>query len=135
MSAANQFFDEILNLDILASQIQFNILNTMSTLPKVPQTDSGQTLLIQAVESALAQAALTGFIAGGTWEGQAIPIPTASTGLTPGTTLANGYWVASPKVATLTQAEIQARQAPPIYVALIEAGAVHFVTISIQVQR
>jgi len=135
MSAANQFFDEILNLDILASNIQYNIMNLLTSVPKVPQTDAGQAQLIQAVEAALAQSALTGFIAGGVWEGQNIPIPTVSTGLTKGTTLPNGYWVASPKVASLSQAQIQARQAAPIYVALIEAGAVHFVTISVQVQR
>lgn len=129
MSAANQFFDEILNLDILASNIQFNILNVLTSLPKVPQTEAGQVLLEQAVEGALNQSALTGFIAGGTWEGQTI------LDLVPGTSLPLGYSVQSAKISSLTQAQIQARQAAPIYVALIEAGAVHFVTISIQVQR
>jgi hypothetical protein len=128
MMAANVFFDQVLNLDILASNIQFAILNLLTSVPKVPQTDAGQQLLIQAVESALDTALATGFIAPGTWEGQTI------LSLTPGTALPTGFRVQSPKYNTLTQAQIQARQAPPIYVALIEAGAVHSLTIEVVVQ-
>lgn len=128
MMAENVFFDQILNLDLLASNIQFAIMNLLTSVPKIPQTDAGQQLLIQAVESALDQSVLIGFIAAGVWEGQTI------LKLTPGTALPLGYMVQSPKYNTLSQAEIQARQCPPIYVALIEAGAVHFVTISVLVQ-
>lgn len=128
MMAENVFFDQILNLDLLASNIQFAIMNLLTSVPKIPQTDAGQQLLIQAVESALDQSRLIGFIAAGVWEGQTI------LNLTPGTALPLGYLVQSPRYTTLSQAQIQARQCPPIYVALIEAGAVHFVTISVLVQ-
>lgn len=128
MMAPNVFFDQIIGLDILASNIQFSIMNLLTSVPKVPQTDAGQQLLIQAVEQALAVSANTGFIAPGVWQGQTV------LSITPGTALPTGYKVVSPKYSTLTQAQIQLRQAPPIYVALIEAGAVHFVTIAVQVQ-
>jgi len=128
MMAENVFFDQILNLDILASNIQFAIMNLLTSSPKIPQTDSGQQLLIQAVEGACAVSANTGFIAPGTWQGQTI------LGLTAGKALPSGFLVQSPKYSTLTQAQIQSRVAPPIYVALIEAGAVHFVTIQVLVQ-
>jgi hypothetical protein len=129
MMAPNVFFDQILNLDILASNIQFAIMNLLTSSPKIPQTDAGQQLLIQAVESALAQSATTGFIAPGVWSGQNI-----LNQITPGMALPTGFAVVSPLYKTLTAAQIQARQAPPIYVALIEAGAVHFVTIEVLVQ-
>lgn len=128
MLAPNTFFDQVLNLDILASNIQYAILNLLTGVPKIPQTDAGQQLLIQAVESAMNTALNTGFIAPGIWKGQTI------LSLSPGDPLPNGYQVLSPKVSTMTQAQRQARQAPPIYVALIEAGAVHFVTIAVLVQ-
>lgn len=128
MMAAGVFFDQILGLDVLASDIQYNILNLLTSVPKIPQTDAGQQLLIQAVEQALNQSALTGFIASGIWEGQTI------LSLTPGTSLPSGYAVMSPLYKTLSPSQIASRVAPPIYVALIEAGAVHFVTIEVLVQ-
>jgi hypothetical protein len=132
MMAAGVFFDQILNLDTLASNIQYAIMNTLTSLPKVPQTNAGQQLLIQAVESACAQAQLIGFIApSGIWQGQTINV--GNTTIAPGTSIP-GYVVLSPPYSTLTQAQIAARQAPPIYVALIEAGAVHFVVIEVLVQ-
>jgi hypothetical protein len=136
MMAPGVFFDQILNLDILGSNIQFNIMNLLTTLPKVPQTDGGQQLLIQAVEAALAQSASTGFIASGIWEGQTISLG-GNNSLTPGTSLPNGYLVLSPSYSVWGKANpalLALRQAPPIYVALIEAGAVHFVTVEVLVQ-
>jgi hypothetical protein len=128
MMAESVFFDQILNLDILAANIQFAIMDVLTSVPKVPQTDAGQQLLIQAVESALDTAVNVGFIAAGIWRGQTI------LGISNGTSLPSGYSVQSPKYSTLTQAQVQSRIAPPIYVALIEAGAVHFVTIQVLVQ-
>lgn len=128
MMAPFVFFDQILGLDVLCANIQFNIMNVLVSVPKVPQTDAGQLSLIQAVEAACAQAQLTGFLAAGIWEGQTLLT------LSAGQSLPNGYYVASPKYSTISQAQIQARQAPPIYVAIIEAGAVHFVTIAVLVQ-
>lgn len=128
MMAPQVFLDQIVGLDVLASNIQFNVLNLLTTQPKIPQTDAGQQLLIQAVENACAQALTVGFLGTGVWQGQTI------LGLTPGTALPLGYLVQSPKYSTLSLAQIAARQAPPIYVAIIESGAVHFVTIEVLVQ-
>ena len=135
MMAEDVFFDQILNLDVLASNIQYNILNLLTTVPKVPQTDAGQQLLVQAVENACAQALLTGFLTGGTWQGQTINV--GPNPLISGTALPSGYIVLTPSYATWGKANpalVAARQAPPIYVAIIEAGAVHFVTIAVMVQ-
>lgn len=128
MMAPNVFFDQVLGLDVLSSNIQFAIMDLLTSIPKVPQTDAGQQLLVQAVESALITSAATGFIATGVWEGQTI------LGLTPGTSLPTGFMVLTPLYKTLSQAQIQARQAPPIFIAIILAGAVHFVTVEVLVQ-
>lgn len=128
MMAEGVFLDQILNLDVLAANIQYAILDLITSVPKIPQTDAGQQLLIQAVEAACAQSALTGFIATGIWQGQTI------LQLSAGQALPQGYLVQSPKYNTISQAQIAARIAPPIYVALIEAGAVHFTTIEVLVQ-
>jgi hypothetical protein len=127
--AQGQFFDEILNLDIIASNIQYNILNVLASLPKVPQTEPGQVQLEQAVEQALATAALTGFIGPGVWEGQTV------LGVTPGTPMPLGYIVQSQPYTQQAASDRQLRKAMPIYVTLIEAGAVHFVTVLVLVQR
>ncbi|HEY1645141.1 MAG TPA: DUF3383 family protein [Candidatus Saccharimonadales bacterium] len=132
MMAPGVFWDQVLGLDILATNIQYNIMNLLTSVPKVPQTDAGQQLLVQAVEAALNQAVTVGFIASsGIWQGQPINV---GTGLVTGQSLPSGYLVLTPKYSQVSQASIAARQAPPIYVALIEAGAVHFVTIAVMVQ-
>ena len=128
MMAQLVFLDQILNLDMLATNIQYAIMNVLTSVPKVPQTDAGQQILIQAVEAACDQMVNIGYIGAGIWEGQTI------LNLTPGTALPNGYMVQSPRYSTMSKADIAARKSPPIYVALIEAGAVHFVTIEVLVQ-
>jgi hypothetical protein len=129
MMAPSVFLDQILNLDVLASNIQYSIMNLLTSVPKIPQTDAGQQQLIQAVETALAASANTGFIAPGIWNGQNI-----INKITPGQPLPLGYAVVSPKYSTLTTSQLTSRTAPPIYIALIEAGAVHFVVIEVLVQ-
>jgi hypothetical protein len=128
-SAPGQFFDEILGLDVLASNIQYNVLNVLTSKPKVPQTEPGQAQLEQAVEAAVAQSASTGFIGPGIWNG------TQVLKLTPGTALPLGYMVQSDRYANQNAADRQLRKAMPIYVTVILAGAVHFVTIAVLVQR
>jgi len=132
MMASNYFFDQIINRDILASNIQYNVLSLLTSVPKIAQNDAGQLLLIQAVESACAQAALTGYLGAGIWEGQTV------LKLTAGQALPSGYLVQSPSYGSYSPsaraALINSRVAPPIYVTIIEAGAVHFVTIAVSVQ-
>jgi hypothetical protein len=124
-----QFFDEILNLDLVVASIQYSVMNLLTENPSIPQTDPGQTQLIHAVDQALANAAAIGFIATGVWKGVQI------LKLTPGTPLPLGYLSQSPAYVTQALADRAARKAMPIYSAIIEAGAVHYVTIGVYVQR
>lgn len=127
--ANGQFFDEIINLDMLVSAIQFFIMDLLIGSPSVPQTDPGETQLIQAVNQACEQARLVGFIAGGVWKGVQI------LNLLPGDPIPQGYLAQAPPYSTQTQTDRDARKAMPIYLAIIEAGAVHFVVIGVYVQR
>lgn len=127
--ANSQFFDEILNIDMLASAIQFNVMNELVSSPAVPQTDAGQTQLIHAVNQACQAAVDRGFLAGGIWHGVQI------LKLLPGDPVPAGFLVQSPLYATQSSSDRQARKAMPIYAAVLESGAVHSVIIGVYVQR
>ena len=127
--ANGQFFDEILNIDMLVSAIQFNVMNLLVGNPAIPMTDAGETQLIHAVNEAADAALSRGFIAGGVWKGVQI------LRLLPGQTLPKGYLAQASPFATQSTADHQARKAMPIYLAIIEAEAVHSIVIGVYVQR
>ena len=127
--ASGQFFDEILNFDMLASDYQYSVIDVLVANPSVGQDEAGQTLLLATVDGANSRAASRGFIAPGIWTGAQI------LNLVSGTALPNGYLSQSAAYSTQSPANRQARQAMPIYVAIIEAGAVHSVMIGVYVQR
>ena len=124
-----QFFDEIINLDMLTNAIQLNVMDLLYGTPKVPQTDPGVTQIIQAVNSACDDSVTIGFLAPGTWTGQKV------LNLNPGDTLAKGYLVQAPPVSSQSRADREARKSPPIYCAVKEAGAIHSVLIGVYVNR
>jgi hypothetical protein len=123
------WFDQILGLDMLAADGQISIANLLATLPSIPQTDGGQTLVINAASGACARSASRGFLAGGTWTGPTI------LGLTPGTSLPNGYTVLSAPFSTQSPADRQARKGMPVYIAVILAGSQQSFVIGINVQQ
>lgn len=127
--ANGQFFDEIINLDMLVANIGINVMDLLISVPALPQTDVGETQLLQVVSAAAEQSRQIGFIAGGTWEGVQI------LKLVQGDTLGNGYLAQAAPYSTQAPTDRAARKAMPIYLAIIEAGAVHFVTIGVYVQR
>jgi uncharacterized protein DUF3383 len=124
------FFDEVHGTDWLQNAIQtacFNALYTAGT--KVPQTDGGVTRLLGAVESVLDQADQNGLVAPGVWTGPAIgPIST-------GQTLSKGYFVFAQTIADQSQADRDARKAPPITALIKLAGAIHSANIIVNVNR
>jgi len=77
----------------------------------------------------LPQSEPAGFIAPGVWNGGEV------LNLTNGTTLDAGYIVMAEAVADQSQADRDARKAPPIYVCIKTAGAIHYVTIAVNVNR
>ena len=64
-----------LNLAMLVTNMQYYVMNVLSSMPAVPQTNSGEQLLLQAVNNACDVAVAIGFLAGGNWEGNSINLP------------------------------------------------------------
>ena len=123
------FFDEKINLDMLVNNLQLSVMDVLYQDPKVPQTEAGVTRLIQACQSACQEAVSVGFLAPGTWTGRNI------LDLKVGDTLPLGFAVMADSLANQSNADREARKAPPIYVCIKEAGAIHSVTITVYVNR
>lgn len=126
---AGTFADETLNLDMLASDIQYSLMNLITENNSIPQTDPGQTLLLHQVNQAAQRAVVRGYIGPGTWEGEQL------LNLATGDNLPAGFLTQSPAYATQAPADKAARKSMPIYLALNEAGAVQSIAVGIVVQR
>lgn len=122
------FFDQILYRDKLKNEIQLGVADILTQVPKVPQTEQGMNLIKSKISGACDKLALIGYIAPGTWRGN-LNVP----GLTEDQVLPLGYYVASDAIADQADADFSNRKAPPIYVAINEAGAVHSVLITVNV--
>lgn len=127
--ADGSFFDERINLDMLVNNIQLSVMDVLYQDPKVPQTEAGVTRLIHACQVACQTSVDIGFLAPGQWTGRNI------LDLQVGDTLPLGYAVMSEAIADQSDADRQLRKAPPIYVCIKEAGAVHSVAIGVYVNR
>lgn len=132
--ADGQFFDEILNLDMLGSDMQFSCVDLLISNPAILQTNSGQTQILNAILGACARSAARGFISGGTWSGPNIT-GLNSILLANGAPLPNGYTAVSDVYANQAQSDRDARKSMPVYVPIIESGAVHSILIGVFVQQ
>lgn len=131
--ASGNFFDEILQLDMLANDIQTTVFNFFYTQPSVPITDQGMTTIKNLVQQCLQTSQAIGFIApSGVWEG--ITIGTGNQQIGPGTPLPSGYAIYAPPVSSLSQQLLANRQMPPVTVLLIEALSALSVAIIVTVQ-
>ena len=122
-SGANQFFDQVYNLQwfILSLQVAgFNFLAQSST--KVPQTENGISALKSAYRAVCEQAVTNQYCAPGAWN-------SPTTFGNQSDFLANisqrGYYIYSIPVAQQSAVDRADRKAPLIQLALKEAGAVH----------
>lgn len=122
-------FDEVINLDMLANDVQMSILDLLVSRPKVPQTDAGVTDIISAIIPDFDNAVNRGFLAPGQWNGPSI------LELETGDTLPNGYFIQAEPVASQSRADREARKAPPLYAAVKFAGAIQEVLFQIDVDR
>lgn len=124
-------FDELINLDLLKNDIQIAIMNALSNtiIPKIPQTEDGVNLLIDAITVPCSTAKNRGFIAPGVWNAPAL------FNLNTGDTLANGFVIMADSINNQSQVDRDNRIAPPIYVAIKLAGAIEHVVININVNK
>lgn len=127
--ANGRFFDEIINLDMLVSDIQLGVMDLLYQNPKIPQTDAGVTQIVHAINVACELSVTRGFLAPGTWTGVSV------LNLNTDDYLPKGYLVQTTALADQSAADREARKCPPIYVCIKEAGAIHSVTIEVRVNR
>jgi Protein of unknown function (DUF3383) len=117
-----------LNLAVLVANLQIDIVNVLQSMSVVPQTNAGQHLLLQGANTACANSASIGFLAGSTWEGN--PVLSLDTG----DSLPSGYLNQSPPYSQQSSADRDAGQAMPIYCTITTAGAVRSLTIGVYTQ-
>jgi hypothetical protein len=129
--ANGMWFDEVLGLDQLVSQIATAVMNLKTGSQKIPYTEGGMTLLRNGIKVPLESAVTTGFLAPGTWDGP--PLTIGATTLNTGDTLSEGYLVLSATIASQSSANKGARISPPIYVIPCLAGAIQGIVIAVQV--
>lgn len=130
MVASGLFIDSVFNAFWLANYIQTNVYNLLYQSPtKIPQTDAGSNLIANQIEASCQAGVNNGYLAPGQWNSQGFGQ------LTMGGFLSKGYYVYYPPVASQSQADRSARKSVPFQVAVKEAGAVHDVNITVNVNR
>lgn len=122
-SGANDFCDNVYNLEAFRDEIQtnnYNLLKTTST--KIPQTDPGMDTIEDDTEKTCEKYVRNGVFAPGTWtrsdffgDRQQFVDAIAQ----------KGYYVLIGNLADQTTAERQSRVSPVIQIAVKNAGAVH----------
>ncbi|CUJ17264.1 MULTISPECIES: DUF3383 domain-containing protein [Achromobacter] len=124
------FIDSVYNAIWFRNRVQTDVYNLLYTSPtKVPQTDAGNQLIASVIEAACEAAVNNGYLAPGVWNSAGFGA------LKQGDTLAKGYYVYAPAIATQSQADREARKAVPFQVAAKEAGAIHTVDVLVTVNR
>jgi len=127
---SGRFFDEIVNIDWFTQDLQNNVFTAVATSPtKVPQTDKGMEVLLQAASKTCEKAVRNRMAASGVWTHDGFGA------LETGDLLQQGYYLYAIPVAEQSDADRAARKTPPIQGALIGAGAFHSVDITFNFQR
>lgn len=127
--ADGSFFDEIIYLDKFKNDCQLSIMDLLMQNAKIPQTEAGMTRIHRVLADVCEQYARIGFLAAGVWNGNDI------LKLKQGDTLPNGYMIQSEPIDEQPQSDRDNRIAPPIYIALKLAGAIHSVIVQVDVNR
>jgi hypothetical protein len=122
-------FDEVINLDKLANDLQLTGMDTLYGQPKIPQTEDGMSYFLNNLQAPLEQAVKIGFIAPGKWTGPNL------LDLSTNDFLSKGYRLMAEKMTDQAQADREARKAPNIYIPIKLAGAIEFVVIGVYVNR
>lgn len=123
------YIDERHGLDWLQNRVQTDLWNLLYTSGKIGQDEQGATALVSMVNSSLEQGVRNGLIGPGVWNGISFG------SLESGDTLSAGYYVYIQPIDEQSQADREARKAPPIQCAVKLRGAIHSVDVTITVNR
>jgi hypothetical protein len=123
-SADTWFTDTVVNLDNFKEELQVEIYNVFLRNPKVPYTTTGQDKLVSA-----AKLICNKYTRNGVFAPRTVEAPTLETGFT----VVPATQVTPVSIAYATASERAQRVAPPIQIVAYEAGAIHKVTINVDV--
>ncbi len=123
------WFDEMIFLDKYQNDMQMAIMDLLYQNDKVAQTEAGMTQIIDAVRKVCEDMNRVGFIESGVWGAKNL------LALKKGDTLPSGYLIQSESIDAQSQADRDARKSPPIYASLKLSGAMHHVTVQVDVNR
>lgn len=129
ITSGGWFIDETHGLDWLQNRVETDLWDLLYTSKKVGQDESGATAIGSCVNKSLEQGVTNGLIAPGVWNGDAFGA------LESGDTLSTGYYVYIQPFDEQSQSDREARKAPPIQIAVKLKGAVHFINVTITVNR
>lgn len=132
-SGENEWFDNVYNLDWLVFALEvagFNALTTTST--KIPQTEPGMAVLRGAYLAVLEQSVNNGYVAPGVWNS---PELFGNPEDLRRNVLDTGYYLYSQPVNLQPQADREAREAPPIRIAIKLAGAINSSSVIVSVNQ
>jgi len=132
--SSGDFFDEVLNLDMLASDMQYSGVNLLVSVPALPITDGGVTMMKSVLAAACERAKERGFIApSGVWQG--VNVGSGSMAIETGDALPHGYYLYADPVVRMAAQDRAARRMPPITALLVEAQSGHSLSVTLEVQR
>lgn len=127
--ASGDHLDEIFFQDVVTTYIKQSVVNTLLVNKKIPQTDSGVNIIVNALASVCNRFNEIGFIGSGIWNGITVG------DLESGNAIENGYYITAGSVANQTAEERASRISPPIQIALLSSGAVEHVVVSVIINR
>lgn len=132
-NSSGNWFDEILQLDMLIADFQTSCMNLFTSQPKIPITDTGVTMVKTVLAACLERSKQRGFIApAGIWNG--VNVGYGPGAIQTGDSFPLGYDIFTPPVATLSQGQKANRQLPSTTVCLIESGGAVYMAINLLVQ-
>jgi hypothetical protein len=123
-----RFEDEGLALDWLLANVQTDLINCLRK-QRVPATDKGSQILLEAPQATLDKAVRNGLLAPGVWNFPGFGA------LNQGDMVSRGYYGYAAPVTSLSDGDRAARKAPAITWALVGAGALQYVQPSLIFQR
>lgn len=122
-------FDDVIYLDMLVNGIELSVMDQLTQLPKIAQTQEGVDILVSAITEPCEEMVTKNYLAPGVWNGRKVLT------LESGDTLSKGYLVLAESINSQSKADRDARIAPPIYCCVKTAGAIESVTIGVIVDR
>ncbi len=126
------YIDQVQNSIWFKNAIQIAVFNTLAqTRTKIPQTEPGMQILINAISDVERQAVSNGYLAPGKWNS---PDTFGDLDDFHRNIEENGYYNYHQPVALQAQSEREQRKAPLIQIAGKEAGAIHSASILIYIE-